>query len=91
MVGTLTVTLIEVLPPLSLPMIVILVVVVLDKELFGINLNLLPITTCDDCDAKSPVNDGIVADVEFKLLVSVTTKVPTFLLVKIAVYPNVTL
>jgi hypothetical protein len=81
----------EELPPLSLPIIVILVVVVLDKELFGINLNLLPMTTCEACDAKSPVNAGMVAEVEFKLFVSVTTKVPTFLLDNIAVYPNVTL
>ncbi len=44
-VGTLTVTLIEALPPLSLPISVIFVVVVFDSELFGINLNLLPTTT----------------------------------------------
>ena len=81
----------DVLPPLSLPIIVILVVVVLDKPAFGTNLNLLPTTTWEVCEVKSPEKVGIVALVEFKLFVSVTTNVPTFLFAKIAVYPRVTL
>ena len=79
------VTLIEALPPLSFPIMVIFVVVVFDKELLGINLNLFPTTTWEDCEAKSPANVGIVAVVEFILFVSVTTSVPTFLLASIAV------
>ena len=58
---------IEIDPPLSLPMIVRVVPVVVVNDMFGTNLNLNPSATCAVVDETSPMNVGIVA--EYRLVI----------------------
>ena len=56
-------------PPLSLPTMVIVAEVVVVNDVFGTNLNLLPITTCELVLIKPLAKDGTVLVVVFAALV----------------------